>query len=889
MKLTMFPTRSSHLQFLQFLGAARILRVNVHNVGGEKNLEESVERPRYNLLAEACDVGDLFFVALHQLFCAWSANSADVHQLCNDGNHHPLLDNAFGIMGTHLKSNSKIRPQHLHWFATFPAPLTTLQVHPLYGAVIKEVLNFLLHVSHSWQLIHHNHSIGRFPLLMSEMLNTFALFSPILQTIMFRASRRSIGIADGPNAAEMEKLFRTDQRKHMNNDGTFIRHPASKEYTMYNHSLIESYKRISMQGRISNTTRQAGRQSVPSPVVQQSGLYPPHMDPQINPQIQPSHGPVTRFQYGPVPSPSISPVDEASRMLFPHSQPLVGTVGTPLNAQSPTPVVSSPFLGAPVPPQFALPSHNAPNTFIPQVQGQFSRQQQQMPERRFSQQNSFTAPASPQPAFGLTAPPHGVVYQPGQQQLQGLPNFSGQPQVSSTSYSEGQAPNNGGVVHMTNPMAMPHPQQPMYFVNNNFQGHTHPSPQLRQKSLPSNERLIPQLGGRIDLGDYPHDPQDIRSLHSSLHQAHLRSPKRMPRELRQPTERHYQAVKGFPILPFATPPQPYLYKFKFTIPEMDYGKITKDEKVKGSALPVNLYSSGSLRVRIRCCYRRKSAGPFTQNTWAVTDTRWPEHIFMELNGAALGIRRKAHYSKDIPVEASSAIVPGENLLSIFIAPGGSAPSNQEPCIAVELVETLSHSDILQMVRTHGKEPADKTREIIRSRLAGSSEDDELAMVDDLSIDLADPFTMSIFNTPVRGESCTHLECFDLETWLNTRLGKKCCYCNNAPGCINCAKEPSFVDKWKCPLCGSDARPYNLRIDEYLVEVRSQLESENKLRSKSILVSPDGTWRPKEEPIDDSDIDSDDDGNGPQLKKSSRSATAAPQSAKPPIEVIELDD
>lgn len=810
-------------------------------------------------------------------------------------------------MGTHLKSNSKLRAEHLHWFAAFPAPLRNLQVNTIYGPVVKQVLDFLIRVSHRWQMVHHVHAAGGYPLLMSELLNIFSLFSPILQTIMFRASRRSLGIVDGQNAARMESLFKTDQQTHLNKvDGSFIRFAASKEYQAYNDSLIEMYRSITAQSRPLHGSRQTGRQSVSavSPVIQQPGLYPPLMDPQITPQMQLNPDQVPRFQYGPGPSPSISPVDEASRMQFPYSRSLVGT---PLSAPSPAPVVNSPFLCAPVPPQFALPSQNSPNSlgavaplaptaFTPPASVQFPRQQHQVPERRFSQQGAYTAPASPQPILNSTVPQRGLLYQPGQQQHpQGVPNFSGHPQMLSRgiSYSEGQAPNNGGVIPMTGAINAPPTPQPAYLTNN-FQGRVRPSdPQTQRKSLPSRERLIPPPGERIGLRDYPHDAQDIRSIHSSLHQAHLRSPKRMPRELHQPIERYYQAVKGLPIAPVAIPPQPFLYKFNFTISEIDYVNITKDEKIKGELLPVNLYSSGSLRVRIRCSYRRKSAPSPTQSDWFVTDTQWPEHIFMDLNGTTMDVKRKAHYSKDLPIEASSIVVPGENLLSIFISSGSSAPTNQEPYIAVELVEVLSHSDVLQMIRTYGTQPASRTREIIKCRLAGSSsenaEDDEIAMVNYLSIDLADPFTMNIFKTPVRGENCTHLECFDLETWLMTRTGKKCCFCNGSSGCTNCAREPSFVDKWKCPLCGSDARPYSLRIDEYLAEVRSQLESENKLRTKSILVSNDGTWRPKEEPIDDSETDSDDNGSGLPVRKTSRSATAAPLREKPAIEVIELDD
>ncbi|KAI0164307.1 hypothetical protein GGR52DRAFT_114199 [Hypoxylon sp. FL1284] len=887
------------LQFLESLGAAQALRTYVISTGGDQRLEELVERPRFQLLAEACEHGDLFFVALHQLFCAWSVNQANVHRLCDEVAHPPsLVDNAFGIMGTFLKNNYKLRQAHLYWLSRFPSPLEALKANPTHEAVIKQVLDFLMCVAQKWQLAHHSHLASNYPFLVGELLDTFQLVSPLLQTIIFRASRRSLRVPDGPHAAHMEALFKSDQQKHTNVDGLFVKHPASSHYQVYNNSLTETYRKIIEQ---SHGLLQTGRQSA-SPL---SALAPP----QMRPPMQPRPNQVAGVQHGPVPLPSHSPVDEASRRQFPYPHSLAGT---PPNAPSPAPASSNPILRMPVPSQYTVFSQGRPNThlpsttFLPQVSAQHHQQQQvpgrqfspqgaqQAPGRQFSQQGAHTAPAPPQYALDHIATHHGHTYQPGQQYPQAVPNLSGQTPVASrgTSYSEGQTSNNAASVPMARPVHML-PSSELVHSMNRPQGHARPSNAQTQPNLPSRgERLIPPLGERIPLMDYPHDAQDLRSVYGSLHQAHLRSPKRMHRELDKASERHYQAVKAFPVPPVATSPRRCVYKFKFTISGTAYGNIAKDERVKGELLPVNLYRSGSLRVRIRSCYKNSDAS-FDRSAWVVTDTHWPEHIFMALNGTMLSVRRKTHYSKDAPVEASSFVAPGDNLLSVFIPPGGEAPAHQDPYMAVEVVEILSHSRVIQLVRTHGQEPADKTREIIKRRLTGPSndgvEEDELAMASNLSIDLADPFTLSIFNTPVRGEKCTHLECFDLETWLNTRLGKKCGRCNNAPGCKYCAREPSFVDKWKCPLCGGDARPYSLRIDGYLSEVRSQLEKENKLRTKSILVSADGTWRPKEEPMDDSDINSDDDGSAPLPKKRSQSATVGPLREKPPIEIIELDD
>jgi hypothetical protein len=119
------------------------------------------------------------------------------------------------------------------------------------------------------------------------------------------------------------------------------------------------------------------------------------------------------------------------------------------------------------------------------------------------------------------------------------------------------------------------------------------------------------------------------------------------------------------------------------------------------------------------------------------------------------------------------------------------------------------------------------------------------VVKDLSIDITDPFSAITFTTPVRGATCTHLECFDLDNWLDTRpsKGMQPCY-DHPPAPCKCklVPEPSDTDKWKCPICGKDTRPSSLKIDGFLLKVRQQLESEDKLHVKSVLVALDGTWQ-----------------------------------------------
>jgi hypothetical protein len=273
------------------------------------------------------------------------------------------------------------------------------------------------------------------------------------------------------------------------------------------------------------------------------------------------------------------------------------------------------------------------------------------------------------------------------------------------------------------------------------------------------------------------------------------------------------------------------------------------------------------------------------------ETTWPEHITITLNGEHIAIRRRAHNGRDQPSELTSFIRPGTNELILALAEPRRKTADQY-AVAVEIVETRGHSAILNHVWKHGVITADETLKKIKSRMAATHDDDSVSIVvKDLSIDLADPFSRVMFKIPARGAHCTHMECFDLEIWLETRPSKtlKCphsafvpCNCNDQP-------EPSVADKWKCPICNQDARPYSLRIDTFLLHVRKELERENKLKAKSILVAADGTWQAVVEDDDDDDDSDDDDEPRTKSAGAAKSVSAALPVAKKPVEVIELLD
>jgi hypothetical protein len=259
-------------------------------------------------------------------------------------------------------------------------------------------------------------------------------------------------------------------------------------------------------------------------------------------------------------------------------------------------------------------------------------------------------------------------------------------------------------------------------------------------------------------------------------------------------------------------------------------------------------------------------------------------MYITCNGEALDIRRYQHNGKDLPIELTDYIVRGSNSIRISL-PEQVRESSGDRFLAVEMLETLSHSEVIKLVWQNGTIPAEQTLQTIRQRLAGSFDDDGVVFNEpSLAIDLADPFSAILFEIPARGAACTHMECFDLETWLNTRPAKPTQKCRHGDFPCNCpiAPEPSNPDKWRCPICFKDARPYSLRIDSFLLEVRKRLAKEDKLQTKSMRVKQDGTWTAVVEA--DDELDSDEEG----ITVAKKVAAAPTTTRRQEVEVIEID-
>lgn len=859
--------------------------------GGFENLNSSVEKPRFLLLLDACQKEDYFFVALHQLFCLWAVDPNTVLQI-DSFQDQQTVDYAFQLVTKLIRGNEGLSPLHLKWFTEFPAPLNDLLARSdHYRRTVSNVSVFLDKLMTEKTAMIKDCQKRGFPPLVDDMVSRLGLLSPVLQSVFFTASRRTLGIRDDGIGPEMERLFLVDREQHEKLAARYNTAfpPSEREVRERNAWLAQQYILL--------------RNLVGSNAVPNSGTG----------SFANSSGSPNAPQFAFDNNASAQGPDLAGRFQTPREQStrVDPPTGTPQNAVS-----QLAFQNTHRRPSGSLPSSHLPSQQLPE-QGYTA----QMPQPQLNINPSQMVQSILRSNHNLTPTNHtasniypGAVMSPQMQpnpfQMQINFGLSQQMAVQAQNYSQQQfQPQDprqrlvsGASVepHISNlrrinsvptPSAVsqgPAPRGRILSppVVRSTDGSRRTDHAARQNSTTGSWQipLIPRNGESLP----PHLPNpDI----TALHQAHLRSPYLVPIDKpmdlvpEDPAGRYYQAVLDFAVKPVILSQQPSLIIFNFVISNDLYAKIAKDKPFVGSPAAREV-KRGSLQYRMRCIQVKRGQVRKTSD-FIVSETAWPATIFMEINGEQIEVRRKLHYGKDLPVDITPFIRPVAELVNqIKISmPRPKTPRNDvDYDFAVEVIEILQHEQIVDMCWRR-RIPAEQTINAIKASLSGSfiDNDDEISMaVGDLTINLADPFMARIFDIPVRGSSCLHRECFDLQTFLTTR--------NSKP---KLPQQPSMVDVWRCPLCGKDARPYSLQVDEFLISVRKILAERDELKTKAIVISADGTWKPKPEALqlkrsasragldeDDGDESEDDGTKKQEVPLRDRSKD---------IEVIELDD
>ncbi|KAF4630616.1 hypothetical protein G7Y89_g7523 [Cudoniella acicularis] len=934
---------------------------HIESAGGMENLNNALERPRFQLLADACRTEDAFYVALHQIFCVWDLPDPSQITGIPDFPSSKTLLIAFKIIGQLIRENEGLAPNHKKWFARFPSPLADLmKTSEPYRRTVREVGIFLSKLATDWLTFSQNCTARQYPPLVDELVQRMGLLSPILQGVVFTAMRRNLGITDEPVGHKMEDVFKRDRKDHQTlaNRYNTARPPTDKEIKERNQILANEYLLLRNQHfqarRPSGSTAGNPLNRLPTPVApstsnfqptslavsQAEALQNPRRQNTSSPNIPGNWQPAARHPPPPVrmnstssPNPAVvamtgrppsvssqngyqntpspipmqglsmqSPVQQAFPMLRSNDnqvQPRQGQAYSPVN-QNAVFHQNQPQNPDPRPQQTQLSTQQLQQLAAQQQYNVQQVQQQQQLQLQYQHpaqlqpqqvQLQFQHPAQQQqhPQYQHPAQHHqaATMQQHSQQQMQQVLNMNRAAQIrrDSTHFTDSQH----RPVSRTNSVSSTGRRTP------NGQ-----SPRMVQG-------VIIDPGSRIVRQNQPH-PLDRSLLPpltmppmqpisnpdiTALHQAHLRSPilvvsrnSQVEKPQDDPSHRFYQTVRGFAFGPTAISKDSPITKFEFQISDDEFVRVARDHPTYPGKPNTRELKSGSLQYRLRCIQTRRDVTMCLTPDWVVTDTSWPDTTFLSFNRAQLELRRKYHHGKDLPVDVTPHVLnSGPNVMNrvtITTPKWRQKLKDVTYFFAVEVIEVFQHKQIMDTVVHFQRIPSSTTLDAIKKSLAPKDDDDDFAMViGDLVIDLADPFTARIFEIPVRGSSCLHRECFDLETFLLTRNSK-----------LKRPQQPCMPDIWKCPLCSKDARPYNLQVDEFLLSVREELASRNQLDVKAILISPDGNWKPRVEATPKRKASKhpyDDDSTDDEASQQRLPSVPAEKGNNRVVEVIDLDD
>lgn len=854
----------------------------------------SIEIPRLGLLQDACNCQDYFYIILHQLFCIGPRTPTS---------HGPALglttEHTGGLMLlTHLLlPNDQLNEDAIRWFSKFPLPMESLLTWSNLKRTYDSVLTCLAKLPQCWFQVRNHCQRRYYPPLVDEMIDTLGVHSVVLQRVVSRAILRDIwqGVHDDCYL-EGENLFCKNQLD-VQSRAPPARTPHELTQTKivaYNQSLAIEYQRLWAKHQ-----RHAQQQVRAQQITQQGGSRTQMFNMSMAPPQQ-NHSTMTRpagISHGlshstsnspsPRPAPSLNinaqdnlqrSMNNLERSMMVPSSPSSSTLN-PFSSG-----ISSTTPYTPVPPLQR--AGTTPSDFRPPQQNQASS----MTLGSNVSENAFMTPNYPSYSHGMRLrersntsrlsrqpfqPVEGFVQHPGVESLQsavGSPAATVAGRMSSPQFSTQNMLQNRSATfplptQSETPLSSGYSNPYVPATSNGQQIGVNPIASHYATGFsgraPVPQQLLPPRGHVRQITDPPNPGT------SALHQAHARSPNLVSLEKGGKPDSFkgsFAFVKRLAVMPNRLDQKKRYFRWTFEVSKEDLDLFAQETESSDGAPPIRLVHTGSWYCRLRCV-KVSGQDVLSEGDWVVADTFWPNGVAVLLNGKALEIRKKVHHGKDLPIDVTKNLRGDKNVLSVATTrPGQNENSSYE--VGLETIQIIDSAKIMNEVEK--LQSPDALDRILKH---ASSIDPEVQVVDaTILLDLTDPYTSRIFNIPVRGRTCRHNQCFDLDVFLQTR-GRKT------------LNHPATPESFKCPICGADARPQSLVMDLFFLKIRTELQVLNRVDVKAVTLGEQGSWKIKEE---EEAVGESGDGSGRRASKANDTRagiTSVPNGS----EVIQIDD
>ncbi|KAI4146276.1 MAG: hypothetical protein L6R39_003516 [Caloplaca ligustica] len=766
----------SDLQMRSFIGAILARRQTIVDQGDKRTCTEI---GHLNLLQQACTKGDHQYLLMHQICCMSSKFSTPAQQL-NVGVGQEHLQ-GLGMLSSFLLGHPPhLTDQAIDWFAQFPLPFKKLfDGFQIYREAIERIQACLAKFAQHWGPFRSYCIKRRSPPFTCELIYSIGAECPTLQYLVFRNIHRHIWVGEKGDACflEAERLFYQNQQQQPISFSEAERQAEIRD-------LINSYQRIEATHitHLQSTASHNWTNSIP---LQNQPMPPPL---RVDQRRTPSNINTQLAQHifaGPM---AMAPP------IVPSQQFIQGQNG-PLALQDlsrafpPSPISASPSV--------------SPQGF---------------------QTGTFGTGRSPTSIVSSGYAPHQHGHVPSDLRWPTGPWSPAQSHTSQIHQVRSMQPNWGSSVSQPQtPTMMAHPGpaiDPRRFVPQSApRANALVGPRSEQPGLPSNGRSLPAAA--------PANPAV-----TALHQYHVRSPILTARDgsdLLKSGTKYFRYIESSIVsrdrLKIGSRQN---VEWRFDVDEARLKSLAGTFRPQSWSLPTRPVEVGSTFCQVRCVDATRFAGSINESDWVVARHVWPRHVTVFLNGKSIDIRKKNHYGRDLPVDITALIREGTNSLLVSVIPG---PEEDKAEYAIGM-ETIRLLDTASAKALTGAIPYEEARQRILQRLQNS--DPEIEVIDaSITLSMTDPHSSRIWDVPMRSKTCLHDQCFDLDTFLQTRS-------SNRPG------QPCDPERFKCPICDADARPQVLVKDGFFAALRECLAKWNRLDVKAIIMQQDGSWRIKEE-------------------------------------------
>ncbi|KAM4730101.1 zinc finger MIZ domain-containing protein 1a isoform 1-T1 [Anableps anableps] len=204
------------------------------------------------------------------------------------------------------------------------------------------------------------------------------------------------------------------------------------------------------------------------------------------------------------------------------------------------------------------------------------------------------------------------------------------------------------------------------------------------------------------------------------------------------------------------------------------------------------------------------------------NTNWPASVQVSVNATPLTIERGDNKTSHKPLHLKHVCQPGRNTIQITVT--ACCCSH---LFVLQLVHRPSVRSVLQGLLKKRLLPAEHCITKIKrnfSSVAASAGNTTLNGEDGveqtaIKVSLKCPITFRRIQLPARGHDCKHVQCFDLESYLQ----------------LNCER-----GTWRCPVCNKTALLEGLEVDQYMWGILNAIQNSD---FEEVTIDPTCSWRP----------------------------------------------